>query len=148
MSGKPFENADVEAVFRAYPAVLREKLLLLRQLIFETASATDGVGALEETLKWGQPSYLTTQTGSGTTIRIDRVKSGPARYALYVHCQTNLIAVFRELYPEEFTFDGARSIVFDCADAIAEQALRHCVALALTYHRAKPLRRQAGRAII
>ena len=137
MSAKPFENAEVEAVFRAYPAVLRERLLLLRQLIFETASATEGVGRLEETLKWGQPSYLTAHTGSGTTIRIDRVKSARAQYALYVHCQTNLIATFRELYPDEFKFDGARSIVFESADEIPELALRHCVALALTYHRGK-----------
>ena len=137
MSEKPFENAEIGAVFRAYPAVLREKLLFLRQLIFETALATDGVGKLEEALKWGQPSYLTAQTGSGTTIRIDRVKSARAQYALYVHCQTNLIATFRELYPSEFRFDGARSIVFDSNDAIAEPELHHCVALALTYHRNK-----------
>jgi hypothetical protein len=142
MAERPFENADVEAVFRGYPGVLREKLLFLRQLIFETASATDGVGKLEEALRWGQPSYLTTQTGSGTTIRIDRVKSAPARYALYVHCQTNLIATFRELYPTQFRFEGARSIVFDSADVIPEPALRHCVALALTYHRDKKRNRR------
>jgi hypothetical protein len=135
MAERPFENADVEAVFRGYPGVLREKLLFLRQLIFETASATDGVGKLEEALRWGQPSYLTAQTGSGTMIRIDRIKSARAQYALYVHCQTNLIATFRELYPRQFRFDGARSIVFESADAIPEPALRHCVALALTYHR-------------
>jgi Domain of unknown function (DU1801) len=142
MAERPFENAEVEAAFRGYPGALREKLLFLRQLIFETASATDGVGKLEEALRWGQPSYLTTQTGSGTTIRIDRVKSAPARYALYVHCQTNLIATFRELYPTQFRFEGARSIVFDSADAIPEPALRHCVALALTYHRNKARNRR------
>jgi hypothetical protein len=142
MAERPFENAEVEAVFRSYPGVLREKLLFLRQLIFETASATDGVGKLEEALRWGQPSYLTAQTGSGTTIRIDQVKSARARYALYVHCQTHLIATFRELYPTQFKFEGARSIVFDSADAISEPALRHCVALALTYHRNKARNRR------
>jgi hypothetical protein len=142
MTGKPFESAEVEAVFRDYPAALREKLLFLRELIFETAAETAGVGKLEETLKWGQPSYLTAQTGSGTTIRIDRVKSAPARYALYVHCQTKLIATFRELYPGEFRYDGARSIVFDSADEIAEPALRHCVGLALTYHNDKARKRR------
>jgi hypothetical protein len=33
------------------------KRLALRRLIFETAKATKGVGALQETLKWGQPNY-------------------------------------------------------------------------------------------
>jgi hypothetical protein len=75
MNPRPFDHARVEAIFRAYPVRLRQKLLFLRQLIFEAALATDGVGALEETLKWGQPSYVTAETGSGSTIRIDHVKS-------------------------------------------------------------------------
>jgi len=65
-----FANADVAAVFRAYPAPLRARLLALRRLIFDTAAETDGVGPLDETLKWGQPSYLTAASRSGTTIRI------------------------------------------------------------------------------
>jgi hypothetical protein len=48
----------VDAVFSAYPKPVKAKLLALRRLIFDTAKATEGVGALEETLKWGQPSYL------------------------------------------------------------------------------------------
>ncbi len=64
----------VEAVFSTYPKPIKAKLLALRRLIFDTAKTTSGVGALEETLKWGQPSYLTTETKSGSTIRIDRVK--------------------------------------------------------------------------
>jgi hypothetical protein len=70
-----FSGPAVDAVFGAYPKPIKAKLLALRQLIFDTAKTTKGVGALEETLKWGQPSYLTTKTKSGSTIRIDRVKS-------------------------------------------------------------------------
>jgi hypothetical protein len=81
-----FSDPAVDAVFAAYPKPLRTKLLALRRLIFDTAAATKGVGALQETLKWGQPSYLTPQTKSGSTIRIDRVKSGN-QVALYFHCQ-------------------------------------------------------------
>ena len=64
-------NPAVEAAFGTYPEPVRTRLRALRRLIFDTASATKGVGALEETLKWGQPSYLTPQTKSGSTIRID-----------------------------------------------------------------------------
>ncbi len=67
----------VEAAFGAYPAPVKAKLLALRRLIFDTAKRTKGVGALEETLKWGQPSYLTPETKSGSTIRIDQVKPTP-----------------------------------------------------------------------
>jgi Domain of unknown function (DU1801) len=135
MSENTFENAEVAAIFQAYPDGLREKLLSLRRLIFETAAATEGVGRLEETLKWGQPSYVTAQTGSGSTIRIDRIKSARSRYAMYFHCQTRLVATFREFYARQLTFDGNRSILFDESDMIPAPELRHCVALALTYHR-------------
>jgi hypothetical protein len=134
MGERAFESAAIEAVFRAYPHVLRQKLLFLRQLIFEAALATNGVGALEETVKWGQPSYVPVQTGIGSPIRIGPVKSAPAQYAMYFHCRTHLAATFRELYPNEFKFGGNRSILFDSDDEVPDQALRHCVSLALTYH--------------
>ena len=124
----------MEAAFEAYPKALKAKLLALRRLIFDTAKATKGVGALQETLKWGQPSYLTPATGSGSTIRIDRIKSAANQYAVYFHCQTNLVETFRELYPTDLSYSGNRAIILNADDAVPEPALRHCVALALTYH--------------
>ena len=123
----------VTAVFEAYPKPVKSKLLALRRLIFDTAKSTAGVGALEEALKWGQVSYLTSETKSGSTIRIDRVKSAANQYAVYFHCQTDLVSTFRELYPE-LNYGGNRSILLEAADELPEEALRHCVALALTYH--------------
>ncbi|QPF84341.1 DUF1801 domain-containing protein [Bradyrhizobium genosp. L] len=125
--------APPQTLFGAYPAPVKAKLLALRRLIFETAKATKGVGTLEETLKWGQPSYLTPQTGSGSTIRIDQVKPGADQVAVYFHCQTNLVEMFRELYPE-LSYGGNRAILLDVKDALPGAALRHCVGLALTYH--------------
>jgi hypothetical protein len=63
--------------------LLRRKLTAVRRLILDTARKTEGVGAIEETLKWSQPSSLTSETGSRSTIRIDALKSDLARYALY-----------------------------------------------------------------
>jgi hypothetical protein len=131
-----FAESAVETVFGAYPSPVRSKLLALRRLIFDTADATDGVGALEETLKWGQPSYLTTESKSGSTIRIDQVKAEAGGYAVYFHCQTDLVESFRELYPE-LRYGGNRSILLDAGEKLPEKALRHCVALALTYHARK-----------
>ncbi len=143
MARGTFSDPAVGAVFSAYPKPLKAKLLALRRLIFDTAKTTRGVGALEETLKWGQPSYLTPETKSGSTIRIDRVKSSANRYAVYFHCQTDLVETFRELYPTELSYGGNRSIILNAEDAIPEPALRHCLALALTYHLN---RRKAARA--
>ena len=137
-----FGDPAVAAVFRAYPKPLQARLLALRRLILDTARATKGVGAIEETLKWGQPSYLTTATKSGSTIRIDRLKSTANGYAVFFHCQTDLVETFRQLYPTELSYGGNRSILLDAEDAVPEAALRHCVALALTYHLRK---RKAGR---
>jgi len=50
------------------------------------------------------------------------------------HCQTDLIETFRELYPRELSYGGNRSILLNAEDDVPEPALRHCVALALTYH--------------
>ena len=139
---KPPPVSAVDAVFNAYPMPVKARLRALRRLIFQTAKTTKGVGVLQETLKWGQPSYLTPETKSGSTIRIDRVKSAANQYAIYFHCQTDLVATFRELYPTEFCYAGNRCIIFDAADEIPDVALRHCVALALTYHlnKRKPAR--------
>jgi Domain of unknown function (DU1801) len=126
-------NLAVDAVFSTYPTPVKAKLLALRRLILDTAKTTNGVGVLEETLKWGQPSYLTPASKSGSTIRIDQVKAEAGRYAVYFHCQTDLVETFRELYPE-LRYGGNRSILLDAGEKLPEAALRHCVALALTYH--------------
>ena len=141
MAGRapPFASDAVAAAFAACPPAVARRLKRLRALIFETAAATDGVGAIEETLKWGEPSYLTPETKSGTTVRINRTKADGG-YALYVNCQTDLIATFRERYPQ-LAYDGKRAIVFAADVAPDEDALRHAIALALTYHRRKRARR-------
>jgi hypothetical protein len=135
-----FSNSGVASVFKSYPSGLRAKLMALREMVFDTADKTPGVGSLTETLKWGQPSYLTEETGSGTTVRIDRRKAGDG-YAVYFHCQSGLIGQFRELYPDTFKYEGERAIVFDVPDRVPIRELRHCVALALTHHLRKKTKR-------
>jgi uncharacterized protein YdhG (YjbR/CyaY superfamily) len=128
-------NQEVARVFDACPAHMRRKLLALRELIFRTAAATEGVGELEETLKWGEPAYLTSATGSGSTIRIAWKKKRPNEYAIYFNCQTSLVADFRTLFPNDFRFEGQRALVFHESDAIPRDALQFCIAAALTRHR-------------
>jgi hypothetical protein len=135
-----FDDARVAAVFRDYPPVLRARLMALRELVFDTAARTAGVGPLSETLKWGQPSYLTAESGSGTTVRIDRLKSGDDGYVIYFHCQSGLVETFRTIYPDTFVYEGKRAIVLRAMDRPPIRALGHCIGLALTHH----LRKKSG----
>lgn len=130
-------NTQVEEVFAGYPPEVRKKVLALRELIYETAAETDGVGPLEETLKWGQPSYLTPKTKSGTTVRISEIGAEPGKYGIFVHCTTSLVPTYRELYSDVLEFDGTRGIILDVDEDPPEDVLRHCIELALTYHKRK-----------
>jgi hypothetical protein len=131
---QPFARPDVARVFKGYPAPLRRKLMRLRQLILDTAARLEGVGRLEETLRWGEPAYVTT-TGSGSTIRIDRRRRNPKQYAVYFHCRTSLVDTFRTAFPDTFTFEGNRAIVFDECDRVPTRELALCIEAALIYHR-------------
>jgi hypothetical protein len=131
------ENAAVARTFAAYPPDLRRRLLVLRRLILDTAAATPGVGKIEETLKWGEPAYLTSASKSGSTLRLGPVKSSPSQYALYFNCKTTLVDTFRTLFPVELRYEGNRAIVLEAGRAPPLDALSLCIQAALTYHRNK-----------
>ena len=125
---------QTRAAWEGFPQELAEKLILLRRLILDVASSDPAIGALEEVLKWGQPAFLTSATGSGTTVRIHCHRKSADHYAFYVHCQTDLVARYRQLYSDQLTFDGNRAVVFDVKDALPVDAVCHCLVMALTYH--------------
>ena len=127
-----FQDSRVEAAYACFPETARLGLLGLRDLIFEVAAKTPGVGPLEETLKWGQPAYLTPETRSGSTIRLGIPKSGG--FALYVHCQTTIIAEFRDLFPADLNYEGSRGIHFQDVSELHSDTIRLVIARALTYH--------------
>jgi hypothetical protein len=131
-----FKSREVASIFESYPEKIRKKLLFLRQLILETTAETGLINELEETLKWGEPSYL---TKSGSTIRIDWKKSKPDQYAVYFHYKTKLIETFKELYRNTFTFEGNRAIILNENEAVPINELKHCLELSLTYHKIKHL---------
>ena len=74
----PFQSDAVAAKFAAHPAAAQTRLLLLRALVFNTAASTPGVGPPQQTLKWGEPAYLTALTGAGSTVRLDWKPKAPA----------------------------------------------------------------------
>ena len=127
-----FKDPDVEAKYASFPKPARRGLLTLRGLIFETAGTTPGVGALEETLKWGQPAYLTPETKSGSTIRLGLPKQGG--FAIYAHCQTTILSDFQSIFPDDFVYEGNRAIHFADNEALPLEKLRLLISHALTYH--------------
>jgi hypothetical protein len=131
-------SSDVESVFNSYPREMRPGLLHLRRLIFETAAAIKDVGRIEETLKWGEPSYITLSK-SGSTIRIAWKEKKEKYYSIFFKCTANLVPAFKERFPQTFNFSENRSIDFALNSKVPEKELKQCIALALTYHHNKKL---------
>ena len=127
-----FQDPKVQQAFQTFPDTLRPRLLHLRDLIFQTARDLPQIGALHETLKWGQPAYLTPETGAATTIRLGLPKTGG--YALYTHCQSRVMPEFQALFPNDLKFDGTRAVLFDIDETPPEAPLRALITRALTYH--------------
>lgn len=125
----------VQDKFNAYPEDVGAALLYLRALILQVASDLH-LGNVTETLKWGEPSY---SVKTGSPIRLDWKPKSPAHYCLYFNCQTKLVSTFRELYGDTLKFQGNRAIVFDVIAPLPEDAIKHCIELALTYQQVKNL---------
>ncbi len=110
--------------------------MFLRSLIFEVYDSLESVEHMEETLKWGEPSYLSEH---GSTIRIDWKKAKPTQYAMYFNCKSALVPTFKEVYGSTFNYEGSRAIIFDSSQDVPVKELKHCIQLALTYHLVKHL---------
>lgn len=129
----PIESLEVASTYQAIPINVRKKLLALRQMIFEISNNLDEIGEVQETLKWGTPSYLTEHPKSGTTIRL-QWSASKNTYGVYVHCQTSLIPVFKEQYPSSLHYEKSRGIVFNQEENFPERLMQEFINRALTYH--------------
>jgi len=125
---------SVQQVYDGYEGVVGERLRELRTIVLDVAAQTNGVGEVEECLKWGQPSFVTKRLKSGSTVRIDAIKDEPNHVAMYFICTTTLVDDFRVMYPDTFDYRGNRALVFDVNEAFPDNELRHCIAMALTYN--------------
>ena len=118
--------SDVAAVIGQYPT----RLLQVRDLIFDLADKLD-VGPLTETLKWGEPAYLTETTKAGSTVRLALKDGQPA---VFFVCNSGLVEVFRADFPE-LSYLGRRGILLD--ERADDGLLELCISRALTFHRNK-----------
>ena len=118
--------SDVAAVIGQYPT----RLLQVRDLIFDLANKLD-VGPLTETLKWGEPAYLTETTKAGSTVRLALKDGQPA---VFFVCNSGLVEGFRADFPE-LSYLGRRGILLD--ERADDGLLELCISRALTFHRNK-----------
>jgi len=130
------ESNEVKELIKSYPDIAQRKLLQLRNLIISTAESISEINKIEETLKWGEPSY---STKIGSTIRIDWKQKNPNQYSMYFNCKSKLIDTYKEIYKDIFEFKGNREIIFQMNKSIPTEELSHCIELALTYKKRKHL---------
>lgn len=126
----PAPTSTVQAAFNAMPSATRDTLLAIRTMIYDLAADLP-VGRIEETLKWGQPSYATPDTNAATPIRLGVTKSGTP--AIFTHCQSSVMSDFQSICGTGFTFDGNRALHLP-ADAMPPlDSLTPLLRAALTY---------------
>jgi hypothetical protein len=121
--------------FEEYPENARIRLEELRSLILDLSCELK-LGEVEESLKWGEPSY---SVKAGSPIRIDWKLKSPNNYSLFFNCQTKLVDTFRELHGDTLQFQGNRAIVLHLSEPMPEVAIKQCLELALTYQKRKHL---------
>lgn len=125
----------VAAVVAVYPERAQAHFGVLRGHIFDAAERLQA-GPMTETLKWGEPAYLTPITGAGTTIRLTWKPRVPEMLQMLVHCQTSLVEHWRNRFPD-LKYDGNRAVNLPLSEALPMHLLDPCIAMALTYHRTR-----------
>ncbi|MEO0904439.1 MAG: DUF1801 domain-containing protein, partial [Pseudomonadota bacterium] len=113
----PFASPAVAAAYQALPATAREAAMALRDLIFMVAADTPEAGEIAEVLRWGQPSYITPKTKSGSTLRIGATKAGEA--AIFAHCGSQIISTYAATFPGMDWIEGNRAVIFAKTEDIA-----------------------------
>ncbi|MBT8189194.1 MAG: DUF1801 domain-containing protein [Bacteroidia bacterium] len=129
---------EVDKKFQSYSEEVQKKLEVLRELIFECAGEIGNISYMEETLKWGEPSYLVKK---GSIIRIDWKPRTPNQYAIYFKCTSKLVPAFKEVFGDTFKYEKNRAIIFDLDEHIPVPELKQCIKAALSYHNVKYLPR-------
>ena len=139
MSSPPNMPPVVADVFARYPAGARARLNEIRTLIFHVADDL-GVAPLTETLKWGEPAYLTEARKTGTTIRLGWRDGAVPDWAMFVPCSTDLVDRYRSLPGCPLRFEGSRAVLGALDTPLPEAPLAACIRMALMYHADKKAR--------
>lgn len=128
-------DANVKSLIESYPNPARDYLMQIRELIYDIAE-NESLGAITETLKWGEPSYASKK---GSPIRMDWKAKNPESVSIFFNCKTTLVETFRELHANALQLNGNREIIISTAEPLPVDELRSCLVMALRYHDLKKL---------
>lgn len=117
-----------------WPNDARSAFEQIRAVILRSAQQAD-VGALCESLKWGQPAWRPVRPRQGSTLRLMWQDNAPQSLALFVDCKTSLSATMQDIYPTVFKYEKQRALRFDIAAPLSVDAIDHLARLTFTYHR-------------
>lgn len=109
-------------------------MLALRDLVIETAKDLEELDEIHETLKWGEPSFV---TKIGSTLRMDWKAKRPDHCVLYFQCTSRLVDSFRLIFGDRLTFEGNRAILLPLEEDIPKSELVACIRASLCYHKVK-----------
>ncbi|MCO7226089.1 DUF1801 domain-containing protein [Pleionea sp. CnH1-48] len=126
---------EVERKISGYPEPAYIRLSRVKDLIYDVAKEEE-LGNVDVSLKWGEPSFV---VKSGSPIRMDWKEKRPEYCGVYFNCKSLLVETFRQLYPDTFRFEGNRAILLRLDEPLPDSELKHCISMALRYHRIKHL---------
>jgi len=126
----------VNVKYTSYPDHIKEKIFELRSLIIKSAEELGHISQLEETLKWGEPSFL---CKGSSTLRMDWKSKNPQYIALYFKCTSKLIPSFKKVFGNKFIYEKDRAIYLPLEDDFNSESLKTCIKSALQYHKIKHL---------
>ncbi|MBR9860096.1 DUF1801 domain-containing protein [bacterium] len=134
MSSKLKSNPATLAIIKSYPDLVQTKLQEIRNLIELVAQESDQIAEVQETLKWGEPSYI---TKIGSTLRMDWKEKSPEQYALYFSCSSKLVSSFKAVFGDELRYEGNRAVVMLLNEDPPKPLIKKCIHAALHYHKLK-----------
>ena len=133
---------DLLNTFALWPDAAQSRAFDIRTLCWRVAEAAD-IGALSESLKWGQPAWRPLRSRTGSTLRLSWDANAPQRLDLFVDCKTDLAARVIDRFPAIFGSDGRRRLTLPTDGPLPEDALWFLAEQTLTYHRTKAARASA-----
>ena len=130
----PLPSEEVSSYYFSVPQSMLDQLMQIRSWIYELAEADERIGMIQECLKWGEPSFLTPITKSGSTIRLAKVDD--SMFGIYFNCKTTIAQEIAIQFPE-LNCDGKRALYFPTNQKIPKTKLIVCLKKALLYHKRK-----------
>ena len=126
-------DPSFDAAVQTWPAAAQVTFSEIRKILREVA-AQEGI-ALQETTKWGEPSWLPRKRGIGSTLRAGWREKSPDSLSLFVNCQTDLVEQVTRVHHSAFSAIGSRELVIQLSAPLPRAAIAFCAVATLTYHR-------------